>query len=402
VASWPDGIAGVVLSEMVVNIMPLLRDKRAIILFGSLDMGGAERQGLMLARYLKAQEGVKVEVWGLGPGRGPVADRCEELAIPWKSVPLHWGIRRRYFHLFRLLIRFRMASPDILISYTRVPNLASGLLWRLAGCQSMIWNQADEGLLLNRSFLHQLAVKLTPHIVVNSYAAFELFSKTFGVNSTRIRFIKNGASAGVARDTRESWRERLSAGNERLIATMLANFTVFKDHFTLLKAWRRLVEYYHKIGQPPPLLVLAGRLEETAASVIREIEVSGLSDAVRVIGYTDDSFGLLQASDLCVFSSRSECYPNAILESMQAGLPVVATDITGIRDTVGADGANWLVKPGDDEAFADAVIRLVGDSEIRMQLGELMIQRAQSEFSEQVMCRHVAAVMASALSCEAS
>ena len=283
--------------------MSLLQNKRAIILFGSLEMGGAERQGLMLARYLKAQEGVNAEDWGLGSGRGPVADCCEELSIPWKTVSLHWGIRFRYFHLIRLLHWLRSANPDILIPYTRVPNLASGLLWRLAGCKSMIWNQADEGLLLNWSFLHQAAIKLTPHFIVNSYAASELLSNTFCVDPKQIQFIKNGVSAGVAINSREFWRKRLAAGEGRMIATMLANFTVYKDHFTLLHAWRRLVEYYQEIDQQPPLLVLAGRLEETATEVLRQIEVSGLPDAVRVIGYTNDSFGLLLASEI----GRASC-----------------------------------------------------------------------------------------------
>ncbi len=367
--------------------------KKVVILFGNLEMGGAERQGLLVARYLKELCGAVVEVWGLGPLRGPVADQCEAWGIHWRAVPLHWGLKRRFSHLLRLLFTLRSASPDLLMPYTRVPNLACGLLWRLSGCKTMLWNQADEGLLLQHSLLHRYAISQVPHFIVNSKAAEILLTRTFGVQPSRIRFIKNGVTTGHAHVDRRQWRMMLGADEGQLVATMLANLTSYKDHTTLISAWSRVVSYFAKTTQQQPLLVLAGRFEDTAQALQDQIQEAGLRDSVRLIGYTDDSFGLLQASDLCVFSSRSECYPNAILEAMQAGLPVAASDIAGIRDTVGSDGSPWLAAPGDAETLAKCIIDLAADHSLRLQLGKLMQKRVQSEFSERAMCQQVGEVI---------
>lgn len=372
--------------------------KRILILFGDLQMGGAERQGLLLARYLKEQEGALVEVWGLGPDRGPVADCCEEYAIPWRAVQVHWGLRRRLPHLLRLWYRLRAAAPDILMPYTRVPNVACGLLWRLVGSKAMVWNQADEGLLLSRSFLHTVAISMTPQFVVNSRAAQELFMDRFHVPESRIRFVKNGVTHGASLATRAAWRVRLAADNNRFVATMPANLTSFKDHATLLRAWRRVVDQFAVSGQPLPLLVLVGRLGDTAENVLSQVKELGLATTVSVYGYTEDVFGLLGASDICVYSSYSECYPNAVLEAMQAGLPVAASDIPGIRDTVGPDGADWLVPPGDAAACAAAILQLAADASLRRQVGALMQQRIRLEFSPDRMCREVVDVIQGTLS----
>lgn len=377
--------------------MQPLCGKRIVILFGDLQMGGAERQRLLLARYLKEQQGALVEVWGLGPDRGPVADCCEKCAIPWQAVPLHWGLRRRLPHLVRLLYRLRTAAPDILIPYTRVPNVACGLLWRLVGSETMIWNQADEGLLLNRSLLHAAAIRLTPQFVVNSRAAAELLIHRFHLDASRIRFVKNGVTPGNALVTRDNWRERLAAGNNRFLAVMPANLTSFKDHATLIRAWRCVVDHFSAKGQQQPLLVLAGRPGDTAGSVRSLIQELELDDTIAVYGYTEDVFGLLEAADLCVFSSYSECYPNAVLEAMQAGLPVVASDIPGIRDTVGPDGLDWLVLPGDAAAFAAAILELAARDALRQQLGQFMQQRIQLEFDPDRLCREMVAVIQGAL-----
>lgn len=380
--------------EQSVNIA----GKKIVILFGNLEMGGAERQGLLVARYLQEQSAASVEVWGLGAGSGPVAAQCDAWGIPWRSVRLHWGLRRRVPHLLRLLYLLRRTAPDLLLSYTRVPNLAAALLWRLAGCRSMVWNQADEGLLLSRTFLHKCAISMVPRFVVNSRAAEKLFVNRFYVPESRIGFVKNGVTGGGGLAARDSWRARLSADSDRFIATMLANLTSFKDHATLILGWRRVVDHFIASGQQLPLLVLAGRLDDTAASVLSQVKALGLGDTIAVYGYTDDSFGLLEASDLCVFSSFSECYPNAVLEAMQAGLPVVASDIPGIRDAVGPDGFDWLVPPGDAIAFATAIIQLAADGALRHQLGQSMQQRIQSEFNEDRMCREIVDIMQGALS----
>src|SRR2546426_8921983 len=80
-----------------------------------------------------------------------------------------------------------------------------------------------------------------------------------------------------------------------------------------------------------------------------------LGRSVRFLGPVDDVPGLLSAVDLAVLSSTSEGCPNAVLECMASGLPVVATDIPGIRKAVGPSGYNYLAPPDDARSFAERI-----------------------------------------------
>jgi glycosyltransferase involved in cell wall biosynthesis len=70
-----------------------------------------------------------------------------------------------------------------------------------------------------------------------------------------------------------------------------------------------------------------------------------------------------------VLSSQSESAPNALLESMTAGLPVVGTDVPGIREILPPEQTASLAPPGDAETLANALVRLIDDPNARERLG---------------------------------
>jgi glycosyltransferase involved in cell wall biosynthesis len=185
---------------------------------------------------------------------------------------------------------------------------------------------------------------------------------------------------------------------------VVANLQKNKDHETLLRAWRIACDRLgaplaRQAGEGPgvrALLVLAGRLDAPAAiqGLIGELQ---LDQSVRLLGEVDDVSGLLSAADLGVLSSRSEGCPNGVLESMAAGLAVVATDCPGIREAVGGAGTPWLAPAGDAEAMAERILRLAADAELRAQLGAANRQRIASEFTRERLNADLATLLASAL-----
>jgi glycosyltransferase involved in cell wall biosynthesis len=86
-----------------------------------------------------------------------------------------------------------------------------------------------------------------------------------------------------------------------------------------------------------------------------------------------------QAGQVVLFTSISEGFPFAVLEAMAAGRPVVASDVGGVKEAVGADGV--LVPPRRPEALADAALRLLVDPERRRLLGEAGRRRVLSLFT---------------------
>ncbi|MDP9344650.1 MAG: glycosyltransferase, partial [Actinomycetota bacterium] len=89
---------------------------------------------------------------------------------------------------------------------------------------------------------------------------------------------------------------------------------------------------------------------------------------VRFVGYRADVEPILAASDLAVLSSANEGTPVALIEAAAAGLPLVATDVGGVRDVV-ADGTGELVAPGDVTALGSAIAALAADPDRRRTCG---------------------------------
>jgi glycosyltransferase involved in cell wall biosynthesis len=95
----------------------------------------------------------------------------------------------------------------------------------------------------------------------------------------------------------------------------------------------------------------------------------GVSHAVSFRGHSEAIPEELAAADVFVLPSRSEALPNAVLEAMAAGLPVVASAVGGIPDVIEDDKTGLLVPAADPHALAAAVIRLMGDEALAARLG---------------------------------
>ncbi len=386
-------MTGVSLPHAVGNGGPL-QGLKVLFLFGSLDLGGAERQGLEVADYLKGVCGARVEVWGLSERPGRLSELCRERSIPWQGIRFHWGIRKGFSHFFEFTARLRAKRPHVLISATCVPNLVCALLWKVAGARLCVWNQVDEGLLLHGGVLHRLAVRLPHCFISNSAGGRDFLSRTYGLPPGRITVIHNGIAPPKPLHDRDEWRRRLGVEPDATLACMVANLSRHKDHETLLHAW---AEISLRPGRPRTELLLAGRFDGTEDRLAGLCEELAIKDRVRFLGPVDDVAGLLAACDLFVYSSRSEGIPNAVLEAMASGLPVAATDIPGIREAVGDDGRPFLATAGDSAALAERIGLLLDGAELRNTLGARLRRRAESEFSVEDMRRATAGTIIAAL-----
>lgn len=363
--------------------------RRIVFVLGSLELGGAERQAILLADRLRSRWGAEPIVVGFSQPEGRAARECRSRGIACRFVPFEnrsWraGRGRWLFQWARLAASLRRLRPDVIMPYYALPNLACGLTWRAAGARLCVWNQRDEGLRAHPR-LEAMAAQRTPCFVANSPGAARFLTAAMGVPSWQVHLIPNGVELPDARPHHGGWRHRLNLSPQRFVACMAANLTANKDHACLLGAWRHVVAL-RPANEPPPVLLLAGRLDETADAVRRLIEQWGLHDSVRLLGPVDDVGGLLADCDLAVHSSRSEGCPNAVLEAMAAGLPVVGSDVEGIRFAVGNEGRRRLAPPGDEAALARLIGELIDDPSARRAEGERGRRRVARQFAPERMC----------------
>ncbi|HJQ32174.1 MAG TPA: glycosyltransferase [Pyrinomonadaceae bacterium] len=378
---------------------PSLRGVRVVMVIGQLELGGSERQTLALARYLKHQAGADVEVWGCYGGRGRVGEICEGYGIPWRVIPMPWrpwwGRAKKARRLAQFTLALRGARADVLLPYITLTNVFCGLTWKLTGAKVCIWSQREAG--IHEPVgprLKRWATRLTPWFASNSRHGADYLIQNFGLDPSRVCVIHNGVDLPAAERDRASWRAELGVGEDCLLAVMVANLNLLKDHATLIRAWRVVVD---RLAGRRAVLLLAGKFdgEETALKVLT-FDL-GLCESVKLLGPVRDVSGLLGACDLGVFSSHTEGSPNGVLECMAAGLPVAATDLPGVREAVGPEGQRFLAPHGDAEALASRIVELAENPAARAALGRANRQRVETEFTYDRLGQQTSALILRAL-----
>jgi starch synthase len=125
----------------------------------------------------------------------------------------------------------------------------------------------------------------------------------------------------------------------------------------------------------------------TDADALRRLIAEAALDRVRFVDeFIRDRGRLadyLSACDVYAFPSRREGFPVAPVEAMACGLPIVATDVPGIKEILagGAEGGGLIIPPEDPAALANALTRLLDDQSFRAELGRRARRRAETAFS---------------------
>lgn len=363
--------------------------RRVLIVVPSLNLlGGAERQALLLARLLQ-ESGAAVEVWGKDQP-GEVAASCARNGIPARHVELN--LRVRWLRLWLNLRRFGKlvgaGKFDWIVPYTTGPNIFAAMTWQRAGAKACIWNQRDEGQRLGIKPVDFKAARSVPILVSNSAHAAQMLVERLGVEPGRTRVIHNGVQMAPPQRSAEAWRQELGVAAGAPLCVMLANLTPRKDHATLVRAWRTVTEQV-----PGATLVLAGDQGEAAPAIRALASELGLDGSLRFPGAVADVAGLVSAASIGVFSSRLEGCPNGVLECMAAGLAVAGTDIPGIREALGDEGAAHLAPPGDDLGLGVRIVNLLRSPDLRQAEGRRNRRRIDTEFSPARMAAQTVAAL---------
>lgn len=360
---------------------------QVLFVFPGFELGGAERQGLHLARYLK-ERNFRVSVWAtIGNGKGPVVDICESESIPCEVHRFLWPCRKSSLLRdgYRFLSALRRIRPDVVLGYCNSPNVACGLIWRLSSVKAFIWGQRNVHQ-LHGDAIERYAYRHASAVICNAAHEVDHLQETLRQTRAGVHVVHNGVELKLAQRDRAEWRRELDIGENAVVAVMLANFRRQKDHPTLLRAWAQLME---KGGEELPNrhLVLAGAPQFTFEDVQSITAELGLQDSVRFAGQVSDVSGLLAACDVGVLISHHEGLSNAVLEYMGAGLPVVVTDLPGNREALGEVPEIVLCPAGDPECLAQDLTTLFQDRHLRAELGHQNRLRVIDQFSVESMCR---------------
>lgn len=334
---------------------------RVVRLITWLPVGGIERRLVAvlprLDRALFAPEVICLRE------RGPLAAELERAGVPLHVEPLR--SRLGPGGLLRLARRLRGAA--IVHTHMYRANVPGTIAARLAGVPVIVGqvHNVDTWETWRQRFLDRLVSRWRCATVAVSRRVQSDVCAALRLPPARVPLITNGIDLAPFAEPldREAIRRELGLRPGEVAVICVARLHRQKRHGDLLAAAAMLPS-----GLPPWQLFLAGDGPERGA-LEALIRASGLQGRVRLLGQRDDVARLLRASDVSVLVSEREGFSNAVVESLAAGVPVVATDVGGNPDAVADGETGFLISVGDTAALANRLARLIADPDLRAALG---------------------------------
>ena len=298
--------------------------------------------------------------------RGPLADKLDQAGVPVSVVPLRSRLDPR--GLWTLARWMREQRIDLVHSHMYRSNIPATIAARLAGVPHILcqvhnlntWETyrqriMDRWLLRWRTAMLAVSEGVKRDIVSNLRCPPE-----------RVRVLYNGIDIlqyGSARPEPEL-RHDLGIPEGHRLVVMLARLVAQKKHTRLFQALETI-----RNELPPTRVLLLGE-GDLLGALQREVEERHLGDIVSFAGHRNDIPQILALSDLLVVTSDREGFSNAIVESLAAGVPVVATDVGGNSEAIVDGRCGFVVKPDDLTGLAHALKTVLTDDALRRRMSE--------------------------------
>jgi glycosyltransferase involved in cell wall biosynthesis len=370
---------------------PAVSDRiRILLAITRLELGGAQRVVLHTARDLDRELFDVALAWGPGDLLDQEAAQISELT----RFPIEFLVRPvAPLSDIRALSSLRKATRSFRPQVIHTHSSKAGILGRIAAHLEgvpAVHTIHGYGFTPLQSTVERIAFRTAERVMSRFTRHFVTVSEIdrqrgielglFDEESSQV--IRAGIDLAQFANTvdRDVVRRKLGVPADARLVTQVGNFKPQKAPLDFV----RVAASVHE-AHPGTWFVMAGDgpLRGAAESLAREL---GVAERIVFSGWWDDVAGLLAATDVSVLTSRHEGLPCSVVESLAAGVPVVATAVDGTVEVVRPDDNGYLVPAGDIVALADAVIRLLRDADLRERMGKAARGRLQ-QFDRDLMVR---------------
>lgn len=176
------------------------------------------------------------------------------------------------------------------------------------------------------------------------------------------------------------------AKTETVKVAMVARFDRQKDHETLIKAFQGLDAELILIGDGPSML-----------KTQQQVEKLEMSKQVTFLGFRQDIAQILAKVQIFTLISNWEGLPCTIIEAMRAGLPVVASDVGGVKEIVADSQTGYVIPRGDVTTLRSKLAYLISNKSARASMGILARQKYEKELTFEHMYRQTLSVYEQAI-----
>lgn len=218
----------------------------------------------------------------------------------------------------------------------------------------------------------------TRHVVTTGEALRQQVIDQLALEPARVTSVPTGVASRFVPGNRAASRATLGLPAEVFVVSIIATLRSWKGH-------RFLLEAFAGLDDPQARLLIVGDGPQRAA-LEAQVLALGLAPRVMMPGNQHDVLPWLHATDVFALPSyANEGVPQAILQAMACGLPVISTPIGAIGEAVVAEETGLLVAPQDASALLGAIRRLRDDPVLRERMGQAGRLRATERFSEATM-----------------
>ena len=334
--------------------------QKILILLPVFDLGGAEKQGYYIAKSLKDSGLYDVEVWALDNGSGNLCPLLESSNLRFTNLKIPFGSfysRKKRLSVYLQFIKaLRKAKINAVIPFTYHCNVLAASTYKFAGVKKCLWFQIAMEFHIPMNRFEQLALSFKPIYASNSKAAGKFIAERHRQDSNDVSFLPNPFEKIAVKTERVDWRSKLGIAEDEIMLFIAANFFPEKDHETLIHGFHLAVQQNSKLK-----LVLAGsQNNKDRVNLIKAVshDLGLMKSQVNFIGTSNDVSGLINASDICLLTSLSEGSPNALIEYMGYGKPIVASAIPSIVELLKPEYP-YLFEAQNSEDLSVKIIEII-------------------------------------------
>jgi glycosyltransferase involved in cell wall biosynthesis len=355
----------------------LTRAIRVAYCIDSFDIGGTELNAVRTIEALDRRR-FQVTVFHLHE-TGPLRARYEALGLQLLHLPIGpLYSPRTAAQGVRFLRLLRRDGIEVVHTQDIYTNIFAAPLARLAGCRviaSRRWLDATPRAGL--APLNRWSYRCAHRVVANSSLGVKLLVEKERVPATRVlelpNFLEERAFNRVPVELRSARRRSWGVPPGAFVIGTVARLAPVKNHALALRALQRLDEDVH--------MVLIGEGESRGAleELAKELDVER---RVHFTGQLVETENLHQFFDVSVLCSRSEGFPNSVIEALAAGCPVVATPVGGVPEVIIERQTGLLVPVDQPDALAASLQELRRDAALRQRLSEAGAARARGRYHQ--------------------